>query len=1109
MLIDKLKLPATVVGTTILPEDGLPEYKLKLARITLDSMVQFVGLLDADGNVLEINKVALDAIGIELKDVLGKPFWETFWWQVSDDVVATVKANVARARQGSAVQWDTPLYGHPNSREPIMLDAIFRPVKDDDGNVAFIVAEGRDITARKAQELEIERKNHELEELLRRVSELDEIKTQFFANVSHELRTPLSLIIGPAERMLERDRKLTDSERIDSARVIARNGKMLLKHVNDLLDISKLEAGKLELSLRLTSVTDLIRFIVGHFEVLAIERKVNLVVATPEPVVGHVDQEKLQRMVMNLMSNAFKFTPVGGTIRCVVEEAAGHIRICIDDSGPGVPPELRTAIFERFRQGDGAVNREVAGTGLGLAIVKEFAQLQSGSVSVGDSDLGGARFEVQLPLLEGDTNSELSDASSVDKFSVETSLHGVLEELQEPLPRQSNSPGIESGKRGRVLVIEDNVEMSRFIAECLAGEFDVLTAMDGQKGYEVAVSAEPDLIISDIMMPRVSGDQLVALLRKQSHMNDIPILLLSAKADDDLMNHLLENGAQDFISKPFGERELLVRSRNLVEVKLARDNAREIERSKLQIVEERSRQLLERSKQLGALFEQAPGFMVLLHGTDHQIALANSRFFDLVGQRELSGRTLANALPEVAEQGFLTKLDEAFASGKANVFAAAPFDVPIAPGGEPVRHYLDFVQQPIFDSEGKVTGIVVQGVDVTSAHEDRLALQESQAALRQAQKMEAVGQLTGGIAHDFNNLLASISGSLEILKLQVDRGNTANLERYVKMGQSSVRRAASLTQRLLAFSRRQTLDPKLTNVNKLIVGLEDLIRRTVGPTVDVEVVSAAGLWTTKVDTSQLENSLLNLCINARDAMLPDGGRLTIETANKWLDDRAAKTHDLAPGQYISISVTDTGTGMTPDVIERSFDPFFTTKPLGQGTGLGLSMVYGFVRQSDGQVRIYSEVGQGTTMCLYLPRHHGKVAMEEMLDPIDSVEQGNGEVVLLIEDEETIRILLSEVLREWGYRVLTAADGPSGLRLLQSDARVDLLITDVGLPGGLNGRQVADAARVKRAALKVLFITGYAENAAVGNGLLEPGMEVVTKPFEILALATKVRQMIEN
>jgi PAS domain S-box-containing protein len=400
------------------------------------------------------------------------------------------------------------------------------------------------------------------------------------------------------------------------------------------------------------------------------------------------------------------------------------------------------------------------------------------------------------------------------------------------------------------------------------------------------------------------------------------------------------------------------------------------------------------------------------------------------------------------------------------------------------------------------------GRDITEEVAAQEELVQAQEALRQSQKMEAVGQLTGGIAHDFNNLLTGIVGSLEMIERRLTEGRSSGIERYIYVAKASAQRAAALTQRLLAFSRRQTLDPKPTDINRLVAGMADLIRRTVGPAIEVEVVEAGGLWSTRVDPSQLENALLNLAINARDAM-PDGGRLTIETANKWLDNHAARERELPPGQYLSLCVTDTGTGMPADVIGRIFDPFFTTKPLGQGTGLGLSMIHGFVRQSGGEVRVYSEVGKGTTMCLYLPRYIGDAATPQAADADQGAEPGHGETVLVIDDEEPIRMLVTDVLEEAGYRVLTAPDGPTGLKTLQSDLRVDLLITDVGLPGGFNGRQVADAARATRPDLKVLFITGYAENAVIGNGHLEPGMQVITKPFAITALAARVREIIEG
>ena len=386
-------------------------------------------------------------------------------------------------------------------------------------------------------------------------------------------------------------------------------------------------------------------------------------------------------------------------------------------------------------------------------------------------------------------------------------------------------------------------------------------------------------------------------------------------------------------------------------------------------------------------------------------------------------------------------------------------------------------------------------------------LMEAEERLRQSQKMEAVGQLTGGLAHDFNNLLAGISGALELMSTRISQGRLKDVDKYMVAAQGASKRAASLTHRLLAFSRRQTLDPRPTNVNALVNGMTDLIGRTVGPSIAVEAVGAAGLWPALVDASQLENALLNLCINARDAM-PDGGRLTIETANKWLDREAARSHDVPEGQYLSLCVTDTGTGMTTEIAARAFEPFFTTKPLGQGTGLGLSMIYGFAQQSGGQVRIYSELGQGTTVCIYLPRHYGDAeadASGPVRAPLAFAEAG--ETVLIVDDEPTVRMLVTDVLEDLGYTAIEAADSASGLKILRSDVRIDLLVSDVGLPGGMNGRQMADAGRKVRPDLKVLFITGYAENSAIGNGHLDPGMQVLTKPFAVDTLAARIRELI--
>ncbi|HZR71972.1 PAS domain-containing protein [Bradyrhizobium sp.] len=661
-------------------------------------------------------------------------------------------------------------------------------------------------------------------------------------------------------------------------------------------------------------------------------------------------------------------------------------------------------------------------------------------------------------------------------------------------------------------------------------------------------------------------------------------------------------------------------------------------------------QITSERERLAQLFRQAPGFMALLEGPDHVFGFVNPAYQQLIGHRDVVGHPLREALPEVTSQGFFDLLNRVYSTGEPYEGKAIAVTLQRVPGAEPESRILDFVYQPIKNIAGSVTGIFVEGTDVTDAvraevelrasevqfrsfaqaipnhfwtsppdgqldwfndqvyaysgmqpgeldrggwvamvhpedlpeaeqrwqsalssgeiyeaefrlkrhdgawrwhlaravpirdtegriirwvgtntdiqdqkevsaaltdinaalesrvNERTRQLREAEEKLRQAHKMEAVGQLTGGLAHDFNNLLQGISGSLDRIQSRITKGKWNDIDRFVKAAMDAANRAAALTHRLLAFSRQQTLDPRPANINHLIAGLDDLIRQTMGPTIEVTVTCADDLWPTKIDIPQLENALLNLCINARDAM-PDGGKLAIETANRLLNDAAARERDVPPGEYVSVSVTDTGTGMTPDVIARAFDPFFTTKPLGQGTGLGLSMTYGFVRQSGGQVRIDSEIAHGTAVRIYLPRYFGALE-NEPLPHGGPMDRGSGETVLVVDDDPTVRMLVTEVLAENAYNILEATDGPSAARFIESDRRIDLLITDVGLPGGMNGRQIADAARLRRPDLKVLFITGYAENTAIKDGDLDPGMAILAKPFAMSALGSKIRAMLK-
>ncbi len=391
--------------------------------------------------------------------------------------------------------------------------------------------------------------------------------------------------------------------------------------------------------------------------------------------------------------------------------------------------------------------------------------------------------------------------------------------------------------------------------------------------------------------------------------------------------------------------------------------------------------------------------------------------------------------------------------------------------------------------------------------EERTAqLRSNEEALRQSQKMEAVGQLTGGIAHDFNNMLTGIIGSLELLRRRVSRGKLDDLDSLIDLGVTSANRAAGLTHRLLAFSRRQSLDPKPVEINQLVTSMGELLQRSINESIALDMRLSDPLWTAEADPNQLESALLNLVINARDAM-PNGGNLTVETSNRHLDSVFTAAYGtLQPGDYVELSVSDSGCGIPESVMGRVFDPFFTTKPIGQGTGLGLSMIYGFARQSGGHVTIHSEVGKGTTVSLFLPRFVGEMVVAEAANPARLPFANAGETVLIVEDDPAVRVLVSAVLKELGYAFVEAGDANTALPIIESDQRIDLMISDVGLPG-MNGRQLAEIGRQIRPELKVLFITGYAEHAAVRGGFLDPGMQLITKPFTFDLLTAKVREMI--
>lgn len=537
------------------------------------------------------------------------------------------------------------------------------------------------------------------------------------------------------------------------------------------------------------------------------------------------------------------------------------------------------------------------------------------------------------------------------------------------------------------------------------------------------------------------------------------------------------------------------------------------------------------------LFRQAPSFMCILAGPELRFELVNDAYLQLVGHRDLIGLPVREALPEIEGQGFFELLEGVFSSGEAFVGRNMPVTIQRSDGAPPEGRFVHLVYQPIFEPDGSVYGIFVDGYDVTHQkraedqlhqlnetleqrvtertgelraalerlHHEATEREVAERALRQSQKLEALGKLTGGVAHDFNNLLQVVSGNLQLLSRDVAGNDRA--EKRVENAMAGVTRGAKLASQLLAFGRRQPLEPKVVNLGRLVRNMDDLLRRAIGEDIQIETVVSGGLWNTLIDPGQIENAILNLAINARDAM-PDGGRLTIEASNAFLDDEYARQHDeVKAGQYVMIAVTDTGSGIPKEILEQVFEPFFSTKPEGKGTGLGLSMVHGLVKQSGGHLKIYSEVGEGTTIKLYLPR---ELEEEDVLtDTSAAPVRGGSETVLVVEDDDGVRETAVALLSELGYQVLKARDAMSALNVIESGMPIDLLFTDVVMPGPLRSPELARKAKERLPHVGVLFTSGYTENAIVHHGRLDPGVELLSKPYTREALARKVRHVLGN
>ena len=834
------------------------------------------------------------------------------------------------------------------------------------------------------------------------LAEIDRAKTAFFSNISHEFRTPLTLMIGPLEDALVNS-GAPAAVQLDRVDIAHRNALRLLRLVNSLLDFSRIEAGRIQATFRPTDIAALTAEIASGFR-SAIERAGLRFMVEVSPLARPVfaDRDMWEKIVLNLLSNAFKFT-WEGEIEVSLREVDGRAQLTVRDTGVGIPDDELPKLFERFHRVEGARGRSFEGSGIGLALVYELVRQHGGKISVESAVGRGTIFTVAVPFGATHLPADRIGAAE-DDVAAPARVSSFVEEALRWLPASAAGALLETGSAvdipqegaplpeaagRRVLIADDNADLRDYIARLLTEKgYEIEVVGDGHAALAALKASKPDLLLTDVMMPGLDGFGLLRAVRANPDLRELPVLMLSARAGEEAKVDGLAAGADDYLTKPFSARELVARV--------------------------------------------ASG-----------ISMARVR-------REAADAIKASeaALREVNEQ-----------------------------------------------LEARVAHAIAQRETVEDA-------------LRQAQKMEAVGQLTGGIAHDFNNLLTVITGNVDMARRALGSGETSRAGRALDNAQKGAMRAAALTQRLLAFSRRQPLAPRLVNMDRLVGGMADLLHRALGEQVQLETVSTPGLWRVEVDPNQLESAILNLAVNARDAM-PEGGKLTIETANARLDEQYAAAHaEVAPGNYVVIAVTDTGTGMTKETLARVFDPFFTTKGVGKGTGLGLSMVYGFVKQSGGHVKIYSEPNEGTTVKIYLPRiiNSGEVEESDEVGEVDRIRREQR--ILVVEDDDDVRAYTVEILRELGYRVLEAHDGPSAMRLLErQEQQVDLLFTDIVMPG-LSGRELADAARRSHPALKVLFTSGYARNAIVHSGRLDPGVEMIAKPFTYQGLAEKIADVLD-
>ncbi len=953
------------------------------------------------------------------------------------------------------------------------------------------------------------------------LAELNQAKTTFFSNVSHEFRTPLTLILNPLEQLLDLPKELLTAEQRMLTSVAHRNALRLLRLVNTLLDFSRTESGNVRAQYEPHDLAALTTGVTSSFVTLFEHAGIELSVDCPplsQPI--FVDASMWEKVVLNLLSNAFKFTFEGG-VTVELLDLDERVELRVRDTGTGIPAGELPHLFDRFHRVAGARGRSFEGSGIGLALVREVIGLHGGTLRV-ESQLGqGSCFYVclpkgyaHLPSAQVRMRAQPVSASAATSFLEEARRWlpdaGALAETIAVAASADESSRI-GGRPARVLLADDNADMRDLVRRLLETSGYVVEAVgDGESALASLRRAPPDLLLSDVMMPRLDGIGLLRALRADERLRELPVILLSARAGDAAQVDALDGGADDYLTKPFSARELLARVGANLNMSRLRRNA--------------AQALREKEQQLNTIIHQA-SVGIAQTDTEGCLLLVNKQFCETIGRSmdEVLGRHLQEfSHPDDRERkalliAQLLKDDRNFVIEKryvrpdgSVVWVSNQVSVTRHHDGRP--QYIIIVMQDISqrklveDERQRLHEILEQRVAERTGELARVNHQlleqieerrEVEAALIQAQKLEAVGQLTSGVAHDFNNLLTVISGNIDFLAR--DLADDSNALRRLDFIRSASERGAKLTGQLLSFSRKQRLLPRPVNLNDVVKGMGDLLRSSIGGTMEVETLLMSDLKLALVDPTQLELVIVNLAINARDAM-EVGGRIRIETANVRCEKPTRPEHPAA-GDYVMVAVADSGNGMTQEVLDKAFEPFFTTKDVGKGSGLGLSQVLGLAQQSGGGVRIDTQPGRGTRVCVFLP-----LAQEvETFTPtrIASAEpQISADAhVLLVDDDDDVRMITACVLEELGYTVTSSSGGRDALLCLERDQAIDLMVVDFAMPG-MNGREVARLARQRRPELPIVLVTGYAD---IGQLQSEIAVDsIVQKPYQMNELAVKIR-----